>query len=1028
MSMRYGLYCCLILFMQVNFGFTSFAKEQRIAVISTGEKSSQLADLVLIKLSEKNIDVLEREKINAVLKERQLNTNFSYKNAVIIGKLLSANFFAVISNKRAIVYETRFGIRLADFLLESNDMDKMSSDIAMKILQVFAKFDNFISGKQRIIAFAPSRSVALLGKKLNDFQTFLSLLKRAMINQKEIIVVERTHLSALLKERSLIDKNAGKKILNSSLLLDIEAAHSNQQNGIDMNIWLQTLQNKVIYRINTHIVNDKKLPGKTRDISALISLKISSLSDKFFSKEKKQEEAVNYYSLWKTYYYMRKCDLALLAIQNAYALDEKYFDDRVGTECVVAAVRFSRSKKTLHDKKNYVNTINQFVPDLKKMTPKKREKILRSNVSSLNQVQTNDEELKRQIEFLKFQFVDQLLMFKKQIIVPEKIKTKQDFLIVLERMKQIRKLITNNQFHIKNLDLWIKYMQPLWEKLLIAPNLHKEEFAGVMKNINIELFISKYLVKSFWFLNLQDSKQKEKLIKFKIAFINSPTPFLAAMALQAITHASSCNKKMKIFSNQQILDAFKRISSSECKLKTYRKRIQDKLRGVQIDFYRKKDMYNIIRDKYGIILSSFSISSDYREWQKKSLKLLAKRKKTKVKRVATKATKKRTTFFEEQNSESPFDFVKLFKNEIPSICMGKPLYRNNNFYIFYYSSDYYMYSIRKRVSAVRLFKIDINGKITKGKLVECRKDMVPKEKYKRIISKTHYIQAAKNGLILLPLDLSKPYTASIPEVKNRVPDRIVEKDNHIYLWYESRPFRLIEYDLTSNKHIVLYGQEQRMNNPFQNTHFMAGRNPLLVDDSGKYLLFIKFLKINWVFDIRNKTWHKLDQLKNKLSLSNKFISQRNTTYRFDMEKQKFVSLGRIDKFDAKNNYWYDVKGIKPYKQWTQSCDELKPMKRYNFLHTGFYVSKDRIINNCLVFLPASRKAFPLIGKYPYKQIVKKKYPVQKINNISIISDCGNYIMGKYQFRWSEQYYIAKLKSNVELEKLSLYIDTSLPNP
>ena len=463
----FNLKVCLILFVLISLyisGLELSAKEQRIAVIPADKESSKLSDLLLIKLTQKNIDVLERERINAVLKEQKLNVNFSYKNAIKIGQLLSANFFVVVTNKKSVIYETRFGIRLVDYLYEGNDLDEISSKIATKILQAFSKFDNLIAGEQKIIAFAPSRSVAFSGKKSDDFQKFLSLLKRAMINQKKVIVLERTHLSSLLKEKSLINKGAGKNLLNSSLLLDIEATQTNHQSGIEVNIWLQTLQDKVIYNIKRYIANDSKLVNKTQDISDLIALKIYSLSDKYFSKEEKIKEAAYYYALWKSYISIRKYELALLAIQNAYALDKKYFDKRVITEFTAASVRFSNSKKTLQDKKDYVNKISEFASDLKKFNPKSQKKTLQYNVYRLNAIQTNDKELKKLIRSINSQFTERILELGKKTKIPDKIVNKHDCLVVLEKMKQIRKLISGDYFNISNADLWIKYMLPLWEK------------------------------------------------------------------------------------------------------------------------------------------------------------------------------------------------------------------------------------------------------------------------------------------------------------------------------------------------------------------------------------------------------------------------------------------------------------------------------------------------------------------------------------------------------------------------------------
>ena len=563
-------------------------------------------------------------------------------------------------------------------------------------------------------------------------------------------------------------------------------------------------------------------------------------------------------------------------------------------------------------------------------------------------------------------------------------------------------------------------------KILTAPNLLTGERAGSLDTINLDLFITHYLVKSFWYLKTDNASQNKALYEFKMKFVNSPTPVLAAWALKEATYVDSGSYGKNLLDDKQILRIFDRLINFKCNNKKYQKKVQKYLKDVLLNYSESPELYNTIRDKYGIILGSVRCNADYYAWAKKSRKLLASRKA--IQKGKKKTAKKIENLFENQDSESPYSFVKLFKNKIPFICMGKPLYKNKSFYIIYYRSDYYLYSTKKMLyNVVRLFRIDLNGDIAEGKLAECPKGIIPKEKYPRAISSSHYIQATKNGLILLPLDLSKPYAVNIPEIKNRVATKMVVHKNSIYLWFETTPYRLVKYDLASNKYIILYGQEQRLNNPFRERRISTGKTPLLVDDSGNYILFMTGASINWMYNVQDRTWHKPNKLKIKLSFSDK--SDRHTCYRncafeFNNKKQKFLQTGYIHKYNDNSNYWYDVKGIKSYKHWINSCNEMKQMKYYNLLSPGSYLSRNRIINNCLVFLPNSYKAFPLIGKYPHKQkIKKKKYPTQKIENISSVSDCGNYIMGKYRFRYSLQYYLAKVKSNKELEKLSIYIDT-----
>ncbi|MFZ2656002.1 MAG: hypothetical protein WAX69_13815, partial [Victivallales bacterium] len=217
----------------------------RIAIVSDTKSNAQ--ELAVSGLSsDKDIELLERNEIDKILKEQKLSAqSIDEKQVLSLGKLLKTDLFAIIETDAEtknpigiIVFDAATGIRYWDSALPEADTDKTAKFIVTAVKEAIGKGDKALDGKLTYISLLSVRNADLSREKDPFCKAVGILLMRQLGNSPDIAVLERSHLDWLNKERSLPGMEAQNKLLASTMLLELEICRAKDGKGINANLYL----------------------------------------------------------------------------------------------------------------------------------------------------------------------------------------------------------------------------------------------------------------------------------------------------------------------------------------------------------------------------------------------------------------------------------------------------------------------------------------------------------------------------------------------------------------------------------------------------------------------------------------------------------------------------------------------------------------------------------------------------------------------------------------------------------------------
>lgn len=190
----------------------------RVALVLQGEPDPATVALGEVRLSESDrFDLVERREIDKVLREREI-VDFNVDDAVRLGPMLGVTQFVVLRQDGLVVFDTKYGLRLADASLPE-DPERAAGEIARRVRQSL----DFRLKDADLYGILELRN-AELGRGRDAWCFALgNMLERALLSGGAI-VVERSRLEHLNKERLLPTETgtAGSELLTTTKFVNLE--------------------------------------------------------------------------------------------------------------------------------------------------------------------------------------------------------------------------------------------------------------------------------------------------------------------------------------------------------------------------------------------------------------------------------------------------------------------------------------------------------------------------------------------------------------------------------------------------------------------------------------------------------------------------------------------------------------------------------------------------------------------------------------------------------------------------------------
>lgn len=213
----------IVIILTLSIGFVIHAKPL-IAITAIDKNTAKLADLAMVKLSEKNILFVERIKINKILKEQKLSAGRLVNASSLIrtGVILGADIIVVLSKKRLIAFDVKTGIRLQDRLFNNANFETKLNRIISSVLNSIKKHQSIKTQNTILFSFLPINIISLNEKESNSAKTVELLLKQKLLKQKNYLVLERDLVDSLVNEK-IISGSILKDLLLGSYIAELEA-------------------------------------------------------------------------------------------------------------------------------------------------------------------------------------------------------------------------------------------------------------------------------------------------------------------------------------------------------------------------------------------------------------------------------------------------------------------------------------------------------------------------------------------------------------------------------------------------------------------------------------------------------------------------------------------------------------------------------------------------------------------------------------------------------------------------------------
>ena len=228
------------------FAFCSMASGEpwapKCAVIveaSSAASGASIASLVEAGLSEKNVQLVDRQSIDRLLQEQYLSKTglIDADHAVSAGKLLSADLLVFVSvsadGSTMIVFDANSGVRLDDATTAASG-EALAEELTRHILAAIDKDargrNGGAGGGIRTVCLQTVRNADLPLEKESVARAAGEILMRRLAGSADVAVLERERLSHVTEERQLTGvENA---LIASTVSIELQIARDPDRSGI----------------------------------------------------------------------------------------------------------------------------------------------------------------------------------------------------------------------------------------------------------------------------------------------------------------------------------------------------------------------------------------------------------------------------------------------------------------------------------------------------------------------------------------------------------------------------------------------------------------------------------------------------------------------------------------------------------------------------------------------------------------------------------------------------------------------------
>ncbi len=810
--------------------------EIKVAIVAQDVKGEFLTDPVTAELSGRNVICVERAEIKKVLAEQKLSASGLVDPANIVKccQLLKVDLFTVIvcspktqAPAEVIVFDTKLGIRLADICLPEKfyAQVKLTADT---VTAAIARQQQLNAGKLKLISFMPLNLIALNGKEADSARLAELVLMRRLGQNQSILLLERSQLDFLLKERSLHPDNDN-QLLAGSLFIQLEPELSGDKvKPLTMKLFAKDITGKVYfslretYAIDGEVKAAEHLAAETsRQLGTTVvtgNFDRKSEADKYISEcniaqangmyERASRMARNAYVLNPDFRY----ELIRIEAEIAHAyLSGSDFGGDIPPEAAEAGVGHAEFLLGIEGNSEEIESrILTIMYDL-------------AGIRNYYCDTTFPPQLKARITELRKQAGSTWLKrYNRQYKPVTEVNSAMDMQNIIQHLDAIKTIVDIS----KDYDIGDKYGLPLKELYV----------ANIDRFYTPDMFLEAYGIKSFepWqssktprLAELYRAMQKTKVSYFKI---------IGTIFLHGIDSSGSRNDHsytnfiVGIIDKDQISDQqwesiisylnIDYIPGIPCKDGVRLCRSIYKKKGLKYAHFGRIN-YNVDSDAWEIYTFLKEIEADARNDKKltdaarneiitctETFSRVLKRSFPKL-QISVQDPPKRNNVFRRLFSLVTEEFEQFSS-------FAQPLYDSKNIYVAKMNrAERFLY----RVSPEHGFSQQAGVKILRG---DEQVDSYVTDKYFACLSEKYYITATTVGLFLFPLNLSTPEYVPLKEFKDFNCYGIASLSDKVYISYDGSvyerktPLFLVEYDLQKKSYSVIYSSNQSENNPFVN--------------------------------------------------------------------------------------------------------------------------------------------------------------------------------------------------------------------
>ncbi|UDQ96482.1 CsgG/HfaB family protein [Lentisphaerota bacterium WC36G] len=931
-----------------------FAQQQfKIAVI--GDKNNNLtvnvADLVMVDLSEKGFSVLERNDIRKLMNELKLSqTSLSNsKNVLKLGKMLKADILLIVKAQEMVVFDTNLAVRLAQKNISLSVDPEFIKQTVKIILDSCQKLERLKNKQQLLLSSLPTRIVALSPQKKALFNKFYKILKNKLINDQKIIVVEREHANELIFENKI--DNSLQNILKSAALGLITGSNSTfNSNNISARFFLKGINMDYFAKIELEL-DSENINKSAEKFYNMIVKNIQKSAPTNIANLHQQErnharELLYFYEEWKRAMKTKDYNAALKAINSAYILDETVLKEKLNTEVTMYLGRNNYTSGVINGfpvkdrdflSKFYFNKIMELYSLYSSIQESNEKAVFRIKaVNILRDIKRQSKNYKNKCEELINRIYDDAFKnsnFPKAINsyveyeqFKNEIKKNQRKYIFYKNFKKDFDFVENyiELFHLS--EPFISYLTNIIKETdsryfltnkyityYCKPLSHENHLIDVFDNDTVSKFMPR---------NNEHLKRLTKLIE---ALLDSKLPklqYVGCRLIYQVRYSWHVNNNIKDENKEKILGEFNKI----CKLALTKYRIMlYNLHDEKFLEYIKDFSYSLSYQNFGPYTEDFSnlTSERFKEDANyvntfEGLIENQRKQNSKIKKSQSKKSRLykvvKYDFYRkdrtEENNFSLFSEKKYLNIHFSQIIGYKIFYQKGMFYFIKNEGDFQKYSLikvdEKSGKASKIYSIDKPNGLGKHFLFDS---------YFAIISKDYITLISLDGKKVIKKKIFVNGAAGYFECS------AIKENNKIYLYY-SNPKIIGCYDIVKDDYIILYSQDQEKNNIFHNKK--APRQMLGFSEDKKRIIFSNRAENGYYFDIKNQIWIAIDKKKfrKKYNLTYGCFPRRSDNYVFlkpysnydkHKEQDKFIKFS----FNLNRTKFFPIEGYKEGANFVQ---------------------------------------------------------------------------------------------------------------